>query len=79
MKRLCFCFNFWKKNYKENIALLENKKFGKGCFNLSEHILYLKFFSAAQPWWTALLGIHFRIFVPVSLLIRLECLLPAQS
>ena len=43
MKRLYFYFNFWNKN-KENIALLENKKFGKGCFKPSEHILYLNFF-----------------------------------
>ena len=45
MKRLYFCFNFWKKN-KENVALLENKKLGKGCFKPFEHILYLKFFSS---------------------------------
>ena len=43
MKRLYFCFNFWKKS-KENIAVLENKKFGKGCLKSSEHILYLIFF-----------------------------------
>ena len=35
MKRLYFRFNFWKKN-KENIALLENKKFGKSYFKPSE-------------------------------------------
>ena len=30
MKRLYyFCFNFWKKKNKENIAVLENKKSGK--------------------------------------------------
>ena len=43
MKRLYFCFNFWKKN-KENITLLENKKLRKGCLKPSAHILYLKFF-----------------------------------
>ena len=31
------------KKKKENIGLLENKKFGKDCFKPSEHILYLKF------------------------------------
>ena len=48
MKRLEFCFNLkkkqTKKKNKENIALLENKKFGRGCFMPSEHILYLNFF-----------------------------------
>ena len=42
MKRLYFYFNFWKK--KQNIAVLENKKFGKGCFKPPEDMLYLKFF-----------------------------------
>ena len=36
-KRLYFCFNFWKKKNKENIALCESKKFGKGCFKPSGH------------------------------------------
>ena len=47
MKRLEFCFNLkkkQKKENKENIAFLENKKFGRGCFMPSEHILYLNFF-----------------------------------
>ena len=39
MKRLYSCFNFWKKN----IVVFENKKFGKGCFKPSEHMLYLIF------------------------------------
>ena len=43
MKRLYFCFNFWKKK-KENIALGKNKKIAKGCFKPSEYILYLTFF-----------------------------------
>ena len=64
MKRLYFRFNFWKKN-KENIALLENKKFGKSYFKPSEQTCIF-FFPAAQPWWAALRGIQFRIFVPVS-------------
>ena len=42
-KRLYFCFNLWIKS-KKKLALLENKKFGKGCFNPSEHTLYLKIF-----------------------------------
>ena len=29
---------------KENIALLEDRKLGKGCFKPSEYILYLIFF-----------------------------------
>ena len=41
MKRFYFCFNFWKKN----IAALANKKFGKGSFKPSKHMLYLIFFS----------------------------------
>ena len=43
MKRLYFCLNIWKKD-KEDIALLENKKVGKGCFKPSEHILCLNIF-----------------------------------
>ena len=38
MKRLYFCFNFCGKK-KENIALLENKKFREGCFKPSAHSL----------------------------------------
>ena len=60
--KLHFCFNFCKKRHTEIIALLENKKFGKGCFKSSEHIY---FFPAVRPWWAALLGIHFQIFVTV--------------
>ena len=44
MKRLYFCFNFCKKNKKQNIAVLENKRFGKGCFKPSEYMLYLNCF-----------------------------------
>ena len=41
MKRLCFCFTFWKKT-KENIDLLEKKSLEKAA--PFEHILYLHFF-----------------------------------
>ena len=41
MKRLCFCFTFWKKT-KKNIDLLEKKSLEKAA--PFEHILYLHFF-----------------------------------
>ena len=36
-------FQFLEKKQRK-LALLENKKFDKGCYEPSEHILYLKFF-----------------------------------
>ena len=42
MKRLSFCFNFWRKKIK--YSFLENKKFEKDYFKPSEDILHLKFF-----------------------------------
>ena len=47
VKRLYSCFNIWKKQL--NIAVLENKKFGKGCFKPSEHISYLIFVPFPNP------------------------------
>ena len=58
MKRLYFCFNFWKKN-KENIALPENKKFGKSCENHLSTSFTKNETPTTQPWLAALLGIHF--------------------
>ena len=43
-EKIEFLFEFLRTKSKENIPVLENKKFGKGCLKLSEHILYLKCF-----------------------------------
>ena len=43
IKNNCIFLILGKKQRK--LALLENKKFDKGCYEPSEHILYSKFFS----------------------------------
>ena len=40
----CISVLTFGKKIKENIALFENKNFGRGCFKPSEHSLYSTFF-----------------------------------
>ena len=64
MKRLYFCFNFWKKQIKYSCPWKQNV--WKRLFEATWAHLISNFFSATQPWWVALLDIHFRFFVPLS-------------
>ena len=43
-EKIEFLFEFLRTKSKENIPVLENKKFRKGCLKLSEHTLYLQCF-----------------------------------
>ena len=61
-EKIEFLFEFLRTKSKENIPVLENKKFGKGCLKLSEHILYLKGFLSFKYMVVALLSIHLQIF-----------------
>ena len=61
-EKIEFLFEFLRTKSKENIPVLENKKFGKGCLKLSEHILYLKGFLSFKYIVVALLSIHLQIF-----------------
>ena len=63
MKRLYFCFNFWKKQIKYSCPWKQNV--WKRLFEATWAHLISNFFSATQPWWVALLDIHFRFFVPL--------------
>lgn len=53
-------FQFLEKKQRK-LALLENKKFDKGCYEPSEHILYLIFFHGSTVV-AKLLGIFFLLF-----------------
>ena len=62
-EKTVFLLYFLEKNKKKYRSTWK-KKFGKGCAIWA--YLIFTFFPAAQPWWTTLSGIPFRIFVPVS-------------